>query len=207
MNTKTLALVAGGFFLSLPLTPSFAIPAFATDTKLACNACHTAWPQLNSTGRTFKELGYRFALSKDKNEKPESFTARFPVSAVLKARPYDKKDSGNEKIRALHEVELIVGGPIGDSFSGFFELEAEDEDTNARGFEVGIPHASFSYNHAPGLNVGLAWGSLHIFDPYESYSASRKLTRSTYSVLDQSFGGADNSSGSRFHASGSGYPN
>jgi len=37
---------------------AWAIPSFARQTKLACNACHTQFPELNAFGREFKLNGY-----------------------------------------------------------------------------------------------------------------------------------------------------
>lgn len=62
---------------------------------------------------------------------------------------------------AIHEIELMVGGPMSKTVSGFFELEAEDEDTNARGFETGIPTAALTYTHSKALNVQASWSDLY----------------------------------------------
>ena len=191
VRTITFSFLISIFSFSI-FNAAHAIPAFSAKTKLKCIACHSAWPQLNSTGRKFKELGYRFPGAKAQIKRDVAWNAKVPISFVLKARPYDKKDSGDSKVRALHEVEIIVGGAIGKKFSGFFEIEAEDEDTNARGFDVGIPHASFTYHHSRAANIGFAWGGISVFDPYESFVGSRRLTRGRNSIIDKSFGGADN---------------
>lgn len=39
-------------------SPAFAVPSFARQTGLSCNACHTTPPELNSAGRRFKLLGF-----------------------------------------------------------------------------------------------------------------------------------------------------
>lgn len=39
-------------------TKSALVPSFSRQTKLACNACHSGFPQLNSFGRLFKLNGY-----------------------------------------------------------------------------------------------------------------------------------------------------
>ena len=51
--------VAGLAVLAL-LAPEAAraVPSFARQTKLTCNACHTQFPELNSFGREFKLNGY-----------------------------------------------------------------------------------------------------------------------------------------------------
>lgn len=194
MNIKNNSLILLFLLASIWAQSLYAIPDFAKKNNMNCTSCHTVWPQLNSVGRRFKEMGYRFdAIQKRiKESKSNAWNKDFPISALLKSRPYDKKDSGDEKLRIIHEAEIIIGGPIADKFSGFFELEAEDEDTNSRGFEVGIPHARLSYHHSPLLNLGMAWGSFSAYDPYESYNTDRRLTRGRNSVVDNVYGGADN---------------
>lgn len=172
-----------------------AIPAFARKNDMACSGCHTAWPALNAFGRQYKERGYRVG-AQDAPKKTISndlkWDENLPVSVMIVGRPYDKKDSGDTKIRALHEVELMVAGPMGEKFSSFFEIEAEDEYTNSLGFDTGIPAAAFTYSHNEAVNLQLSWGSNTWFDPYDNYSANRRMTRGTNAVIDQGFGGADN---------------
>jgi len=173
-----------------------AIPAFARKTNMACSTCHTAWPALNAFGRQYKEHGYRLghleAPTKTISENLK-WDESLPVSVILVARPYDKKGSASDpKIRALHEVELMVAGPMGEKMSGFFEIEAEDEVENGIGFDTGIPLAQLTYNHSEAANLQFSWGSHTLFDPYDNYSGNRRMTRGTNSVIDNSFGGADN---------------
>lgn len=177
-------------------TSSEAIPAFARKNSMACSTCHTAWPALNAFGRQYKEHGYRLGHLEAPNKtisKDLKWDESLPVSVVLVARPYDKKGSATDpKNRALHEVELMVGGPMGEKFSGFFEIEAEDEVTNGIGFDTGIPVAQLTYNHSEAANLQFSWGSNTLFDPYNSYTGSRRMTRGANAVSDQKFGGADN---------------
>lgn len=183
------------FITVLFSSASEAIPAFARKTNMACSTCHTAWPALNAFGRQYKEHGYRFGHLEVPNKtisKDLKWDESLPVSVLLVGRPYDKKKNGKTKLRALHEVELMVAGPMGEKFSSFFEIEAEDEETNSFGFATGIPVAAFTYNYSESINPQLSWGSNIWFDPYNSYSGSRRMTRSSSSVIDQVFGGADN---------------
>jgi len=177
-----------------------AIPAFARDKQMACTTCHTAWPALNSFGHKYKENGYRFAPlleGKQKISDNLSWGEKFPISTIIVGRPYDKKDSGNSKARAIHEVELMVAGPMSKNISGFFEIEAEDEDTNARGFELGIPTAALTYTFNKDVNLQLSWADLLWFDPYNTYTSGHRMTRGYNALIDQSFGGADNGSSLR----------
>jgi hypothetical protein len=176
-------------------TNSEAIPAFARKTNMACSTCHTAWPALNAFGRQYKEHGYRLGHLEAPNKtisKDLKWNESLPISVLLVARPYDKKKSGKRKIRALHEVELMVGGPMGDKMSGFFEIEAEDEVTNDIGFDTGISSAALTYNAGEAAHLQVSWGSITWFDPYNSYSNHLRMTRGATGVIDQSFGGADN---------------
>ena len=170
--------------------PAAAIPAFSRKYEQNCSSCHTAWPMLNAAGRQFKEHGYKLAKDKEKAQVISDFLywdKYFPASALLVGRPYDKKDSGDGKLRALHEVELMFAGVIYNDVSGFFEFEAEDETDFAPELEI----AAFSYHANKAVNVQLAWSPVSFSDPYDTLSHARRLTRGSYSVIDQSFGGAD----------------
>jgi hypothetical protein len=56
--------VAGNLYAATPANPTAIgadrtpIPSFSRQTGLACSACHTSFPQLNSFGRNFKLNGY-----------------------------------------------------------------------------------------------------------------------------------------------------
>ena len=171
-----------------------AVPSFARKYDKPCSTCHTAWPLLNTAGRKFKEAGYRFPTdAKVAQEVSEDlyWGKNFPISVILKARPYDKEDSAKDpKLRALHEVELIVAGVIGKKWSGFFEYEGEDE----KNFEFEFAHAVLGYHHSPALNVQLAMAPAHWADPYDTFYM-RRLTRNRPGTIDSSFGGADNGGG------------
>lgn len=187
--------------------PAHAIPAWARKYETSCSTCHSTWPNLNSFGRQFKENGYRVARGEDSNaEKVGDFKIKsvFPISAVLVSRPYDKKGSGNSKIRALHEIELVVAGPMADKFSGFFELEMEDEaldvpvagggggTVSIPGFQWTVmPHGAFTYNASPTVNISMAWAPVYWVDPYDTYTDSRRLTRGASSAVSSAFGGLD----------------
>ncbi|MDA0680567.1 MAG: hypothetical protein O2880_09555, partial [Proteobacteria bacterium] len=86
------ALVISGFIWS---TTANAVPSFARKHELNCSGCHTAYPQLNATGREFKENGYRFMNAEEMSDMLKISDAlqldkHVPVSAILVARPYDK---------------------------------------------------------------------------------------------------------------------
>ncbi|MCF6325040.1 MAG: hypothetical protein L3J89_12085 [Gammaproteobacteria bacterium] len=174
-------LIIGVFFINT----AQAVPAFARQHQTECSSCHSAWPALNATGRMFKESGYRF--SRDEQPGFMNWAQALPVSAMIKARPYEKSDNGDKKLRALHEVEVMVAGAMANNFSGWFELEAEDD----AGFDVEVKSAALGYHPSKAVNLRVSWGAITGSDPYDVYSNARKLTRNRASVINQRFGGAD----------------
>lgn len=176
-----------------------AVPSFARKHELNCSACHTAYPQLNATGRGFKENGYRFLTDEEVTDAMQisdllQLEKHVPLSAVFVARPYDKKDSGVAKTRALHEVEIIVAGNLAKDWSGYFEIEAEDE----TGFELELAPAVLTYNHSKEFNVQFVYGPTFWADSYGIIGDHFRLTRGHVGAIDQRFGGAD--AGGRFRA-------
>jgi len=192
MNTFNRALIGliltvmGSFWFG----NAYAIPAFAAKYEKKCSYCHSAWPQLNKKGRYFKERGYRLKEDlKDTSSKTPYFEqGTFPISGMLISRPYDKKDSGETKVRAVHEVELLIAGAIDKHFSGYIEIEAEDE----TGFEPEIGPLALSYRFSDYVNLQAVWGAAFWSDGYGLLADHFRLTRGHVGVIDQSFGGADN---------------
>lgn len=181
MKTKCAAAISMLLYF-MWLSPAWAIPAFARQTGIACSGCHIAFPQLNAFGRQFKEAGYRFPESPE-----EAPLKQVPLSAVLVARPYDKRDSGERKTRALHEVEIIGGGVVSEDFSGYLEIEAEDEND----FEPELGPAVLTYNYRRELNLQLSRAPIFWADPYGILGNRFRLTRGSVGAIDQGFGGAD----------------
>lgn len=191
----TLKLVKGTatVILSIILAMSWvntaqAIPAFAAKYDKVCSYCHNAWPQLNKKGREFKELGYR--LPKDLEEKKIADILNegiYPISGLLIARPYDNKKSGHSKLRAMHEIELIIAGLIGNKWSGFFEIEAEDE----TGFAPEVGPGVLTYHYSRSVNVQMAYATPFFSDAYGFIGDAFRLTRGHVGFIDQKFGEAD----------------
>lgn len=189
---RTSSALFAGLLLAttLPVSDAGAVPSFARKNDMVCSTCHSAWPLLNSTGRQFKENGYKFSAGEEPESVISDFMAwdeNFPVSAIIKARPFDKKEGKDHKIRALHEFEIIIAGTVYKNVSAFFELEAEDEDDFHPKM---IGRVTWHANQA--ANLQLSYGSLLASDPFDTLSGKRRLTRGRNSVIDQKFGGADN---------------
>ncbi len=192
-----LALLIVGLIAGSPI--SYGIPAFGKKESLNCSSCHSALPALNGYGRNYKLSGYRI----NEPTRPTRPTPRsantidpaslFPISAGIILRPYDKKGSGVAKNRVVHEIELMIAGTIAENISGFLELEAEDEDD----FEIFASVAQGTYSVNPAINIQFSRAPTFYFDPFNSYTNSRRSTINRNAVIDQSFGGADNNANLR----------
>ena len=195
-KTSIFSSFAAMLFLALFLwvDTAGAVPAFARKYEINCSSCHTAYQQLNRAGRRFKEAGYRFPGDVDRGGEVTSdisdflkLDKNFPISAILVSRPYDEKDSGEQKLRALHEVEIILAGTLGDRWSGYFEMEAEDE----TGFELEVAPLVLNYHYSDEFNLQFVYGPEFWADSYGFLGNHFRLTRGSVAVIDQSFGGAD----------------
>ena len=103
-----------------------AIPAFARQTKLGCNTCHTIFPQLTRFGRDFRDNGFRTpdevqALLKKTPKPPtpapaEDFWSFTPdqIPLSIQAKLHDainpKGDIKNDV--QLEELQLQAGGTL-----------------------------------------------------------------------------------------------
>ncbi len=195
--TKTqrlLSFTLGGLCLLLLSSAAQAIPAFARQEGVKCSSCHTAWPQLNARGRAFKENGYRFPEDADEARSlNDVLEDGLPAAVLLAARPYDKKKSGDKKNRALHEFELFVAGALNAHWSGYAEIEAEDE----TGFSPEVAAAAAAYRFSKALNLNLAWSDYFRTDAYGLLGDGFRMTRGHVRAIDSAFGGNDGGSGLR----------
>src|SRR5690242_119761 len=78
--TAMLALLAA---VLLTTTPARAVPSFARQTGLACNACHTVAPQLNAFGRFFKLHGHVLGPDKLSGGTDQLSIDKFPPLSAM----------------------------------------------------------------------------------------------------------------------------
>jgi len=72
-----------------------AIPAFARKYGLPCSACHTAWPELNNFGQTFRDNGYQ--LNNDHDSPIYQDPAYFPITFRITPQ-WHREASNNQAI-------------------------------------------------------------------------------------------------------------
>jgi len=184
-------------------TPAHATPAFARKQGLGCPVCHTAFPELNGTGRTFKENGYRFpapqggvkTAGEDVGagiilDKAPGIAIRI-VSQLMDMGPGLNGEetgtaTGNSDATKLEfattpldSVELIMAGANGDHFSYLAELGAEQEDDYAIG---GNGVAQYRFNEHATLYAG--WTPLFGRDIYNTLNEARRVDHVDHAAQD-----------------------
>ena len=78
-----LVLALAGLSAQLLIRDAQAVPSFARQTGMSCNACHTVWPDLTPFGRTFKMGGYHFSTASEKAPYRPPIAAMFQASATF----------------------------------------------------------------------------------------------------------------------------
>lgn len=183
--------------VSLVMGPSSAeaIPTWARKYQTSCSTCHTVFPKLNYFGKAFRNNGYRFpgGLEPSATKEPpivmgaEGYKKLFPralwPSDIPGAVPLSVRgisrfnwfeDDRTTSFEFPHEVELLTGGTLGETFSFFGELEVENEDNEN---ELGMVLA-LQYDPRPWLHARMGTLTSH---PIHDHL---RLTAAHYSAYD-----------------------
>jgi len=115
-----------------------AVPSFARQTGMACEACHTSWPELTHFGRVFKANGYALDNLKQvrdvgsQREEILSLSSLPPVSIMVqasysqtaKAQPDSAGDGSaqNGTVAFPQQASLFYAGKIAPHVGGFIQL-------------------------------------------------------------------------------------
>ena len=128
-----LVLVIAGLLAQLLICDAQAVPSFARQTGMSCNACHNVWPDLTPFGRTFKMGGYHFSTASEKAPYRPPIAAMFQASATfLKDNdgiltngiaPFDNADdSTTDKFNVPQQASLFYGGRITGHFGALSQV-------------------------------------------------------------------------------------
>lgn len=118
---------------------AWAVPSYARQTGLACEACHTVFPELTHFGRLFKLFGYTLENVKDVSDinmqksTTLSLTELPPISAMFEATITNLKkslpDTGlpsniaqNNTIGFPSQASLFFAGRIAPNFGAFSQM-------------------------------------------------------------------------------------
>ncbi|MCH8274354.1 MAG: hypothetical protein IH851_06155 [Armatimonadetes bacterium] len=115
------------FSLAVLAMPAYAIPQFARKYNIRCTSCHSVPPQLNKVGLDFMARGYRMPAAIE-----EGRIDTAPLAIWLAVLQEEQTSNGFSE-RFLSKVELISGGPIGDSLSYFVEWRMVSLQTRSDG--------------------------------------------------------------------------
>ena len=135
------ALAFGMFAAALAASPNpaEAVPSFARQTGLACEACHTVFPQLTPFGRAFKASGYTLfnTLKVEEINKLKQSTLSLsdlpPVSAMvmastsLAAKANDSNSSA-DSTDLPQQFSLFYAGRIADNVGAFIQVTYDDQE-------------------------------------------------------------------------------
>ena len=139
---KKIVLSLAGVLAATAFAPeAAAIPAYARQVGMACNACHAQhFPVLNSFGRAFKAGGYTMMGAQGKVEGDHlSLPDTLNMSMIVKLRYQDNNQAGDGLSNSaspltkgegqwqfFDEFALLVGGRIADNVGVFMEGQMLD---------------------------------------------------------------------------------
>ena len=129
---------AVAFVLLASFAPqSFAVPSFARQTGLACEGCHTVFPELTPFGRSFKLNGYLIdnlpqvkGMTADNKEAlllnwlpPISIMFQTSYTSTSKALPDPVSgNSQNGQVLFPQQASLFYAGRIAPNIGGFIQM-------------------------------------------------------------------------------------
>ena len=138
-NVPAIAILAAALLAAAP--QARAVPSFARQTGMACEACHTVYPELTHFGRVFKANGYILTNVKQvrdvtgKKEELLSLAQTVPLSIMaqisytqMKTSVPDLSAAGapgvaqNGTAGFPQQLSLFYAGKIAPNFGAFFQL-------------------------------------------------------------------------------------
>jgi len=201
MNPKTNTILFFIIFI-LILIPDelLAIPAFARQTNMACNSCHTIFPELNTFGRLFKLNGYTLTgiqsvQSTDTSGEETLRLLSIPqVSSMLQASyTYISKkqpDTQNHNISFPQQLSVFLAGEVTPKIGGFIQVTYDDQSGSIGLDNIDIRYANQSELASQNFIYGVTlnnnpsvqdlWNSTPVWGfPYSSSSAAPAPTAAT----------------------------
>jgi len=141
-HKQRLSFIAGATTLSIWIAapPALAVPSFARQTGMACEACHTVYPELTHFGRVFKANGYVLdnlkqvqAVSSKRDQLLE--LAQTPPLSIMAQVSYtqlkEPLPDGNPNLAGLaqngtvafpQQIGLFYAGKVAPHFGAFVQM-------------------------------------------------------------------------------------
>src|SRR5580700_11576801 len=165
------AFLLGGSALMLVAQPASAVPPFARQTGLACEACHTVPPELTAFGRRFKLSGYTLTTRPplvndiDDHKKDTLWLTDMPGIAILAQMGYDHYDRAppdtgqpypahaqSDTLQFPDQFSLVYAGAVSDRVGGWLQLTY-----NGQSGSVGVDNIDIRYSDHTADNKWV-WG-------------------------------------------------
>ena len=185
--------------LLLGSSSAHAVPSFARQTGLACEACHTVFPELTSFGRKFKLNGYLVDnLPQVKGLTPDNKEALalnwMPPLSVQFIGSYTKLQtaqpdpnggvSANGTTQFPEAFSLFYAGKIAPKVGGFIQVTYDNQDNNVVWDNTDIRFADQATLKDNPLTYGLTFNNAPtVQDPWNSTPAWKYPFSQTSSVM------------------------
>jgi hypothetical protein len=160
LGTAATLWILGGSTLLLVARPANAVPPFARQTGLACEACHTAPPELTAFGRRFKLNGYTLTTRPplvndiDDHKRNTVWLTDLPGIAVLAQIGYDHYDRAppdtgqpypahaqSDTYQFPDQFSLVYAGAVTDKVGAWLQLTY-----NGQAGSVGVDNIDIRYS-------------------------------------------------------------
>ncbi len=112
-------------FIALAVLPlAEAVPSFARQTGLPCNACHTVFPQLTPYGRSFKLEAYTMLRHGHRPELEANQLAPLAVmvQSSLTSTAANQPDTQNGNVLFPDQMSLFFAGRVADHLGAFLQV-------------------------------------------------------------------------------------
>lgn len=158
-----LGLLMGTLATGLLVNQAEAVPSFSRQTGMACAACHTVFPELNSFGRTFKLNGYTLTGIKQVSSKSSAaasglqFNQIPPLSAMLQVTATNTKTGDpRTNIKYPDQLSFFFAGKISPHMGSFIQITMGSPDSGAAGASsFAMDNTDIRYaNHAGDVTYG-----------------------------------------------------
>ena len=143
-------LLLPGLVIFLAATDAHAVPSFARQLEVPCNACHTRFPELNAFGRQFKLSGYALAAdaqieSSDRTQDADLSIARLPPVAMMFQAAYTQTshsvpESQGDTLQLPQQLSVFLAGKISPKAGSFLQLTYSQADD-----KFGIDNTEFRF--------------------------------------------------------------
>src|SRR6202521_2186897 len=150
---------------TLPLHEVRAIPAFARKYGLPCSACHTAWPELNNFGQTFRDNGYQ--LNNDHDSPIFQDPGYFPITFRITPQ-WHREGTNNQPIDKVP----------GDATSGLVNGRVTSHGFDLSGFDMwatGTIYKNISFSLLPSSDSTGAFHFENAFVRFDNLLKTRWL--------------------------------